>query len=102
MTGEISAAMTRFKEAHARMVANVVAEMDKATASTAEVEAEGIAAVKLPAAMIEQSRTEIREMTAEFATQTNGGPPGPLPGSKALLPDPSANSADGQSAEKKS
>lgn len=110
MAGEIRDALSRFKAAHLRMTENIVAEMDKATAQTAVVEKEGIAAVQLPAAMIAATRAEIRDITAEFATQTNGAPVSPLPGEVKNSAVPSATSATtqqpsvappAQSAEKK-
>lgn len=93
MPGEIRNALAEFRAAHARMTSNIVAEMKKATAACPQIEQEGIAAAKLPAAMNDAIRGEIRELTAEFATQTNGGPDGPLPGSEPSSQAPSANSA---------
>lgn len=78
MPGEIRNALSRFKDAHAKMTATIVAELEKATAACPTVEKEGIEAARLPAAMLASTRGEIRDMTAEFATQTNGGPHDPL------------------------
>lgn len=109
MAGKISDALWRFKMAHERMTQNIVAEMDKATALCPAIEKEGIDAARLPAATLAQTRAEIRDITAEFAVATNGGPDGPLPGSEQALAPPSADSAppplplspDRQPAEKK-
>lgn len=78
--GKIRAAKDRCIAAHDRAVDRIVAELDKATAKAPGIEKEGVAAVALVHASLEQTRAEVREITSEFATQTNG-PPGPLPGS---------------------
>ena len=96
MAGEIRDAKARFKAAHDRAINNIVAAMDKATAGLPQVEKDGVAAVQLAAATIESTRAEIREITAEFATQTNGGPDGPLPDAAPSSSAPSANSAPQQ------
>lgn len=92
MAGEIRKAMDDLRAARAKMVADMVAEIGGVKSEVETTRADGIAAMKLPRAELDGYRQEIREIHAEFATATNGGPPGPLSGTGADSPKPSATS----------
>lgn len=97
MPGEIRAARERFNARHTKMIDSIVTAMDAVTADVASVETEGLNAVKLVAATKEAARQEIREITADLASQTNGPPPGPLPDTAS--PASSATSSTPSSVE---
>jgi hypothetical protein len=104
MAGEIRAKMAALKAAKEKMLTDMGAEIDAVAQEVAATRADGLDAMKLPRAELESTKAEIREIRAEFATATNGGPPGPLPGSPAASPPQSVvskpspqDSADGKS-----
>jgi hypothetical protein len=91
MAGEIRAKMEELRKARLAMVAGISKEIDAVKEEVLETHADGLDAMKLPRAELELARQEIREIRDEFAQDTNGGPPGPLPGtggtsSKASAP----------------
>jgi len=93
MAGEIRDAMTKLRSARAKMVAEMAAEIGNVTQEVSAVHADGLEALKLPRAELEAHKQEIREIREEFATLSNGGPAGPLPGEDVASSLPSAGSA---------
>ena len=93
MPGEIRAKMAELRKAKQAMVAGLQQEIDGVIKEVAATHADGLEAMKLPRAELEATRQEIREIRAEFAPASNGGPAGPLPDAPAPSPEPSAGSA---------
>lgn len=79
MAGEIRDAMAKLRAAKGDMIAGMLKEIDAVTSDVAATKADGLEAMKLPRAELESTRQEIREIRAEFAPTSNGGPAGPLP-----------------------
>ena len=95
MAGEIRNAMAQLRAAKDKMTADMLAEIGSVHAEVEATHADGLEAMKLPRAELEQTKQEIREIRAEFAPQSNGDPnPGPLPGQHDGSLQPSADSAE--------
>jgi hypothetical protein len=101
MPGEIRSAMAKLRAAKEGMVADMLKEIDSVQSEVEATRADGIEAMKLPRAELEATKQEIREIRAEFAPSSNGGPAGPLPGTHNGSSAPLTNGAQDQSAEKK-
>lgn len=105
MPGEIRDALSRLKDARAKMIADLTAEVDDVVASVQKTHADGIEAMKLPRAELDAYRSEIQQIRSEFAGLTNG-PPGPLadtsqavaPGQTVVITNSGAVIPDGYSA----
>lgn len=92
MAGEIRAKMEELRKARIAMVAGISKEIDAVKEEVLETHVDGLDAMKLPRAELDATRQEIREIREEFAVSSNGGPPGPLPGTGAASPKPSVTS----------
>lgn len=92
MAGEIRAKMEELRRARLAMVAGISKEIDAVKEEVRETHVDGLDAMKLPRAELDATRQEIREIRAEFAPASNGGPPGPLSGTETSA-DSSATSA---------
>jgi len=92
MAGEIRQKMAALRAAKEQLVADMGKEIDGVMAQVHAARADGIEALKLPKAELDSYKQEIQEIRDEFAPHTNGAPPGPLPGSGAASPAPSAGS----------
>ncbi len=96
MAGEIRDKLNQLRQAHAKMVTGISAEIDAVIKEVGQMHADGLEAAQLPRAEMQKYRDEIQEIRSEFAGLTNGAPPGPLPGSEPdvkPLPPSSADSA---------
>lgn len=89
MAGEIRTAMSRLRDAKAKMITEMVKEIDAVQGEIKSAHADGIEAMKLPRAELQATKQEILEIRAEFAQTSNGGPHGPLPGTPTGLEKPS-------------
>lgn len=89
MAGEIRDAMAKLRAARQKMVNDLAAEIASVTADTHTVRDDGLKALELPKAELRAHRAEIQEIRDEFATLTNGGPDGPLPGAGEASEKPS-------------
>lgn len=87
MAGEIRGAMAKLRSARESMVSDMLKEINSVQDDLTATHADGLEAMKLPRAELEQTKQEIREIRAEFAPSSNGGPIGPLP-------DDSSNSTE--------
>lgn len=109
MPGEIRDAMAKLRQAKGAMIADMLKEIDSVQSDIAATHVDGLDAMKLPRAELDATKQEIREIRAEFAPSSNGGPSGPLPDVPNVSPPPPVNSApsetppapETQSAEKK-
>jgi hypothetical protein len=81
MAGEIREALRALREKRQLFVTGLLTEMNEVGKLYDETGADGSQAVKLIHGEVSAYRAEIAEIRAEFAEQSNGGPPGPLPGS---------------------
>lgn len=98
MAGEIRKAMAGLRTAKQGMVDSLLKEIEAVQAEIAATHTDGLDAMQLPRAELEATKQEIREIRAEFAPQTNGGPAGPLPDAPKGSPQPSADSPHGTDA----
>jgi len=81
MAGEIRNAMAELRVCRADLTTAMLTEIATVKDEIAATKADGMEAMKLPRAELEQTKAEIREIRAEFAQSSNGDPnPGPLPG----------------------
>lgn len=80
MAGEIREAMAKLRAAKTAMIDDMLCQIDSVHAQIKATHDDGREAMKLPLAELEQTQAEIREIRAEFAPKSNGGPKGPLPG----------------------
>lgn len=99
MPGEIRDAMAKLRAAKQGMVADILKEIEGVHAEVKATHADGLDAMKLPRAELDATKQEIREIRAEFAPSSNGGPSGPLPDQ---LGGSAPQSPPSDSAEKKS
>lgn len=90
MAGEIRAKMDELRRARFAMVEGISREIDAVKNEVLSTHVDGLEAMQLPRAELESTKQEIWEIRQEFATLSNGGPPGPLPGTGATSPKPSA------------
>lgn len=94
MAGEIREQMAALRAAKQKMISDISAEIASVAQEVHETKSDALDALQLPRAEIGAYRQEIREIRQEFAPATNGGPPGPLPGtSEATSSGSSAASA---------
>lgn len=89
MAGEIRDKMAALRKAKEKMIADMGAEIDGVMKEVEATRADGLEAMKLPRAALAAHRQEIQEIRDEFAQSTNGGPPGPLPGTSESSQEPS-------------
>lgn len=94
MAGEIRTAMAQLRAAKEKMTADMLAEIKSVHEEVEATRADGLDAMKLPRAELESTKQEVREIRAEFAPQSNGGPLGPLPDRLSGSQQPSAESAE--------
>lgn len=92
MAGEIREAMAQLKLAKLKMIGDLKKEIDGVGMQIVSTHADGLDAMKLVRAEVDQTAQEIREIRAEFAPLSNGGPSGPLPDTPSPSPQPSTTS----------
>lgn len=90
MAGEIRDAMAKLKASRETMVSDMLKEIASVHGDVEATRADGLDAMKLPRAELEATKQEIREIRAEFAPASNGGPAGPLPDQPKVSPPRSA------------
>ena len=100
MPGEIRTAMAKLRASKETMISDMLKEIDSVQSEVEATHADGMDALKLQRAELDATRQEIREIRAEFAPSSNGGPSGPLPGQLNGSSPPSP-APDAQLAEKK-
>lgn len=93
MPGEIRDAMAKLRASKQAMTDAMLKEIASVQDEVVATHADGLEAMKLPRAELEQTKAEIREIRAEFAPSSNGGPKGPLPGSEGNSQTQSAQAA---------
>lgn len=93
MAGEIRAAMDQLRASRQTMTADMLKEIAAVQAEVKATHTDGLEAMKLPRAELEATRQEIREIRAEFAPSSNGGPVGPLPDTPNVSAPPSVQPA---------
>jgi hypothetical protein len=94
MAGEIRDAMAQLRVARATMVSDMLKEIGVVVDEVKATHVDGLEAMKLPRAELAATKQEIREIRAEFAPTSNGGPPGPLPDTQTPSPEQSKGSAN--------
>lgn len=94
MAGEIRESMAALRAAKQKMITDIKAEIAAITDDVHATKSDALDALQLPRAELDATKQEIREIRAEFAPATNGGPPGPLPDVGETLSEASAPSAE--------
>ena len=82
MPGEIRDLMATLRAAKQKMLADIADEISSITQDVHATKSDALDALQLPRAELDATKQEIREIRAEFAPASNGGPPGPLPGTE--------------------
>lgn len=93
MPGEIRESMAALRAAKQKMITDIQAEIASITDEVHATKSDALDALQLPRAELDATKQEIREIRQDFAQASNGGPPGPLPGTETSADSSGASAA---------